>query len=151
MRNLIKACIALDDAPHYDHFVAILSDGEMSALRNIRKYTREYSKIPKIVCLCGSTKFKLQFELASKREGLDGNIVLTVACFGHNGDLSIEECSDGHPIKILLDELHKRKIDLADEILVIDVDKYIGISTKSEIEYAKSNKKLIRYWSEEMK
>ncbi len=51
--------------------------------------------------------------------------------------------------KFFLDELHKRKIDLADEILIIDVNGYIGDSTKSEIEYAKSLNKKIRYLSKE--
>lgn len=56
--------------------------------------------------------------------------------FGHAGDLTEEECSDGHPTKTKLDELHKRKIDMADEILVLNVGGYIGTSTRNEIEYA---------------
>ena len=100
---------------------------------------------PRIVCLCGSTRFKEQFEAAERNEGLDGNIVLTVACFGHAGDLTVEQCTDGHPTKIALDELHKRKIDLADEILVINVGGYVGSSTRSEIDYAEAHGKPVRY------
>ena len=47
--------------------------------------------------------------------------------------------------KEMLDDMHKRKIDMADEIFVINVDGYIGESTKSEIEYAKLNGKVISY------
>ena len=47
--------------------------------------------------------------------------------------------------KEMLDDMHKRKIDLADEIFVINVGGYIGESTKSEIEYAKSMGKKINY------
>lgn len=43
--------------------------------------------------------------------------------------------------KIMLDDMHKRKIDMADEIYVINVGGYIGESTNSEIEYAKQNNK----------
>lgn len=96
---------------------------------------------PKVVCLCGSTRFKEAFEKAMRDETLLGNIILTVGLFGHlekGFDMSSET-------KVMLDELHKRKIDLADEILVINVGGYIGSSTKSEIEYSKVNGKYIRY------
>ena len=45
----------------------------------------------------------------------------------------------------MLDDMHKRKIDMADEIFVINVGGYIGSSTKSEIEYAKANGREVRY------
>ena len=45
----------------------------------------------------------------------------------------------------MLDDMHKRKIDMADEIFVINVDGYIGSSTQSEIEYAKATGKTVRY------
>ena len=89
-----------------------------------------------VVVLCGSTRFRDAFEEQTRRLGLDGKIVLTVACFGHLGDLSPEECERGNPVKDRLDELHKRKIDHADRVLVINVGGYIGESTRSEIEYA---------------
>jgi len=96
---------------------------------------------PTIVCLCGSTKFKDEFIQANRDETLKGNIVLTVGLFGHhepNFDMSSE-------MKVMLDELHKRKIDLADEVLIINVNHYIGNSTKSEIEYAKNAGKIVKY------
>lgn len=94
------------------------------------------SDMPEIVVLCGSTKFKDEFEKAEKSFGLRGFIVLTVALFGHMGDLLPEQVEKGHPIKDALDELHKRKIDLADYVFVLNVGGYIGDSTRSEIEYA---------------
>jgi hypothetical protein len=100
---------------------------------------------PEIVVLCGSTKFPEAFAEASKRLGLAGIIVLSVSMFGHAGDLTDEECTIGHPVKDGLDELHKRKIDLADRVLVLNVGGYIGDSTRSEIEYAERHNKPIDY------
>jgi len=94
----------------------------------------------KIITLCGSTKFKKEFQEENIRLTLEGNIVITVALFGHadNIDLSV-------PTKTLLDRIHKHKIMIADSIFVINKDGYIGKSTKSEIEYAKSFNKEIVY------
>ena len=100
---------------------------------------------PKLITLCGSTRFKDAFVEASRRFGLDGHIVLSVSMFGHSGDLTPEACSDGHPIKTALDELHKRKIDLADEVFVLNVGGYIGRSTRSEIEYAERHRIPVKY------
>lgn len=100
---------------------------------------------PRIVCLCGSTRFKEQFEAAEHTEGLAGNIVLTVVCFGHRGDLPPEACTEGNPTKLALDGLHLRKIEMADEILVINVGGHIGKSTKREIAHARALGKPIRY------
>ena len=70
-----------------------------------------------------------------------GNIVISVGLFGHSGD--DEVWTEG--TKEMLDDMHKRKIDLADEIFVINVDGYIGFSTRSEIEYATLTGKTVRY------
>ena len=98
----------------------------------------------KIITLCGSTKFKDEFFKEQKRLTLEGNIVISVGLFGHSGD--VEAWTDD--TKEMLDEMHKRKIDLADEIFVINKDGYIGESTKSEIEYAKEKGKIIKYMEE---
>lgn len=102
----------------------------------------------KIVTLCGSTRFKAEFERVQKQLTLDGYIVISVGLFGHFGDDEVwENMNEGTltKTKIMLDDMHKRKIDLADEIFVINVGGYIGESTKSEIEYAKSTGKGIKY------
>ena len=96
----------------------------------------------KTITLCGSTKFKDDFMRIQKELTLDGNIVISVACFGHSGDNFTDDQ------KIMLDDIHKAKIDIADEIYVINKNGYIGESTKSEIEYAKAHNKIIRYMEE---
>jgi hypothetical protein len=95
----------------------------------------------KVITLCGSTKFKDAFMEAQKRLTLEGNIVISVGLFGHSGD--DEVWAPG--TKEMLDDMHKRKIDMADEIYVINVGGYIGESTRSEIEYAKKNGRGVRY------
>ena len=95
----------------------------------------------KVITLCGSTKFKDAFMAAQKDLTLKGNIVISVGLFGHSGD--DEVWTEG--TKEMLDNMHKRKIDMADEIFVINVGGYIGESTKSEIEYAIRNGKKVNY------
>lgn len=91
----------------------------------------------KVITLCGSTRFKDEFLDAQKRLTFEGNIVISVGLFGHSGD--DEVWNEG--VKEMLDCQHLAKIDLADEIFVINVGGYIGESTKREIAYAKSNGK----------
>lgn len=98
----------------------------------------------KVITLCGSTRFKDKFLEAQKRLTLAGNIVISVGLFGHSGD--DEVWVEG--TKEMLDNMHKRKIDMADEIYVINVGGYIGTSTKSEIEYAKKTGKTVKYLEE---
>ena len=95
----------------------------------------------KVITLCGSTRFKDAFIDAQKRLTLAGNIVISVGLFGHSGD--DEVWTEG--TKEMLDDMHKRKIDMADEIFVINVGGYIGSSTRSEIEYAKATGKPVHY------
>ncbi len=128
---------------------------------------------PRIVCLCGSTRFEKAYKDAMREETLAGKIVLSVGLLGHAEGIDM----DG-PIKAMLDELHLRKIDLADEVMVLNVrvpvcfscsipcltvhaimsgdisdccgsrikeQNYVGDSTRREIEYATKHGKLIRY------
>lgn len=100
----------------------------------------------KVITLCGSTRFKDDFLREQKRLTLEGNIVISVGLFGHSGDNEVWENMDEDTLtktKEMLDDMHKRKIDMSDEIFVINKNGYIGESTKSEIEYAlKTNKKV---------
>ena len=105
----------------------------------------------KIITLCGSTKFKDDFIQIQKELTLMGNIVISVGLFGHSGDTEVwENMREGEltKTKIMLDDMHKRKIDLADEIFVINKNGYIGESTKSEIEYAIKTGKIVNYMEE---
>ena len=95
----------------------------------------------KVITLCGSTRFKDQFMEAQKQLTLEGNIVISVGLFGHSGDEEVWKPST----KEMLDDMHRAKIDMADEIFVINVGRYIGESTRSEIEYAMANGKPVRY------
>ena len=101
-----------------------------------------------VITLCGSTRFKTEFMEAQKRLTLEGNIVISVGLFGPSGDQEVWENMDEGTLtktKEMLDDMHKRKIDMADEIFVINVGGYIGDSTRSEIEYAKEQGKIVRY------
>lgn len=97
----------------------------------------------KVITLCGSTKFKKEFFQAQKDLTLAGNIVISVGLFCHaDGDYQTVITDE---VKLMLDDMHKRKIDMADEIFVVNPGGYIGSSTKSEIYYAKMHGKKIRY------
>lgn len=98
----------------------------------------------KVITLCGSTRFKEDFERVNRELTLAGNIVISVGCFGHAGDVFTEEQ------KIMLDDIHKRKIDMADAIYVINKDGYIGSSTRSEIEYAIKHGKQIIFMEDDL-
>lgn len=99
---------------------------------------------PKIVCLIGSSRFFQQFQEANYQETMDGKIVLSLGFYPHsNVHHESQGCTPEQKIK--LDELHKRKIEMADEVLVLNVDGYIGDSTKSELLHALRLSKKVRY------
>jgi len=105
---------------------------------------------PSIICLCGSTRFMEAFFLAGWEWTLDGWIVLSIGVCkhadkdgGHGAGAIGQDCAD------MLDELHMRKIDLSDLVLVLNVDGYIGKSTAKEVAYAKQNQKRIIYLEQE--
>ena len=93
-----------------------------------------------IITLCGSIKFKNEFMKVQEKLTLEGNIVFTPNFFNN---IKKEEIS--LDTKKMLDEMHKQKIEMSDEIYVINCGDYIGESTKSEIEYAKTKGKKISY------
>ncbi len=84
----------------------------------------------KVITLCGSTKFKEEFLQIQKQLTLEGNIVISVGMFGHT-DGEFENVITPE-IKVMLDDIHKRKIDMSDEIYVINKNGYIGESTKGK-------------------
>jgi len=95
---------------------------------------------PKVITLCGSTRFWRAFEIANAELTLQGNIVISVGLYGHEVGIDMNG-----EVKKKLDELHKRKIDISDEIFVVNVGGYIGSSTRGEIEYAEKHNKKISY------
>ena len=101
-----------------------------------------------VITLCGSTRFKEEFMEMQKKLTLAGNIVISVGLFGHAGDVEVWENMDEGTLtrtKEMLDDMHKRKIDMADEIFVINKNGYIGDSTRSEIAYALEHGKKVNY------
>lgn len=106
---------------------------------------------PVVVCLCGSTRFMDAFHEAGWNETLAGKIVLSVGVAKHvrthDGGHAAEALGPG--VAEALDELHRSKIDLADEVLVVsDESGYFGDSTRGEIEYAYAQGKRVRYVNE---
>ena len=93
-----------------------------------------------VITLCGSTRFRAEYERVQKELTLQGNIVISVGLFGHSGD--DEVWKDG--VKEMLDEMHLAKIDMADEIFVINLGGYVGQSTSREIAYARSRGKTVK-------
>ena len=102
---------------------------------------------PEIVCLCGSTRFYDMFQAANYDLTMLGKIVLSVGFYPHSKAMHGHGEGVGHDSveKVALDELHKRKIDLADRVYVLNVNGYIGSSTRSEIEYAIAHGKPVDY------
>lgn len=87
---------------------------------------------PEVVTLCGSTKFKDTYERVMREETLKGKVVISVGLFGH-----IEGLDMSGPTKKMLDELHLRKIDMANTVMFLNVDGYLGESSRRELEYAR--------------
>jgi len=94
----------------------------------------------KVITLCGSTKFKKEFLRVQAEETLIGNIVISVGLFGHETGLDMNS-----ETKRMLDKMHFQKIDLADEIFVINPGGYVGLSTCDEIYYAIASRKKVNW------
>lgn len=100
---------------------------------------------PPIVVLCGSTRYWEQIAEANAYETAAGRIVLAPGCNLKQGHPLWSDPARADRLKQVLDDLHLRKIDLADEVLVVNPGGYIGASTSREIDYARSIGKPIRY------
>lgn len=127
---------------HLDHARALVAslDAVMAASRPGSE--RATMGFPPIVCLCGSTRFAGEFQRQSLRLTLAGEIVLSI---GAEDRAAMAEAGDLAAVKARLGELHKRKIDLADYVLVINPGGYAGESARSEIGYALDRGKPVRY------
>ncbi|EPZ43799.1 hypothetical protein [Alicyclobacillus acidoterrestris] len=96
-----------------------------------------------IITLCGSTRFKSEFEQITRELTMSNHIVLAPGVFAHADQIKLTETQ-----KRQLEELHLREIDMSQCIYVIDVDGYIGTSTQREIHYARRKGKPVWYWTE---
>lgn len=95
---------------------------------------------PTVICLCGSTKFKDEFEEAAREQTLKGRIVLTLAFFRKEDGAVLESEQ-----RTMLQHLHRHKIKMSDEILVVNPGGYIGDSTQEDIAFATSLGKRVEY------
>lgn len=131
---------------HVDSDVPLQFWGESPAGDPIWERPEPASR-PRVVCLCGSTRFFEAFQQANYDRTMAGEIVLSVGFYPHSTDKSGHGEGVGHDSieKVALEELHKRKIDLADYVLVLNVSGYVGDSTRSEIEYARHTGKPIEW------
>jgi hypothetical protein len=96
-------------------------------------------KRPTIVCLCGSSRFRKEYAEVFNREEHEGRICLTIHCFKD------DPCCKTPEDHARMDAKHRHKIDLADEILVMNVGGYVGESTRREIAYARGTGKRVRW------
>lgn len=114
----------------------------------IEKQERERIKTAKVICLCGSTRFTgemlvKQWELTKRGYIVVSWCALPADYFKGDDKTHI---GDQEGVKELVDEVHKRKIDLSDEVFVLNINGYIGESTASEIAYAEEIGKPVKYW-----
>lgn len=105
-----------------------------------------------IICLCGSTRFTREMLIKQWELTKRGYIVVSWCALPDDYYRGEDKAhiGDQEGVKAFVDEVHKRKIDLADEVLVIDIGGYIGSSTRSEIDYAVNCGKPVRYLSAEL-
>lgn len=97
------------------------------------------SPMTKIICICGSTRFRAEMAAANRDLTLAGIIVLAPGVFAHDGDV----ITDAQ--KVALDRLHRDKIGLAHEVLVVNPNGYVGESTRREIAYARQTGKPVSF------
>lgn len=105
---------------------------------------------PKVITLCGSSRFPAAFHMANAHFSMLGYVVISLGLYGHADQPEGARflTSDGNETtteKRNLDQLHFRKIDISDGIFVINVGGYVGSSTKREIEYARSQGKFVEW------
>ncbi|MGW6414985.1 hypothetical protein [Streptomyces sp. NPDC055055] len=99
--------------------------------------------LPVIVAICGSSRFMDAIAEADLQETVAGRIVVRLGCDMKHPHQLWADSADAEALKYRLDDLHRAKIRLADEVLI--VGDYIGDSTRSEIDYARAKGKPIRY------
>jgi hypothetical protein len=103
---------------------------------------------PRVICLCGSMRFEPEIQEAAREESVAGHIVVLPLCNMKQPHPLWNDETDAERIKVALDGLHKAKIDLADEVVVVAPGGYVGDSTRSEIAYAEAHGKPVRYWQQ---
>jgi hypothetical protein len=103
----------------------------------------------KVITLCGSTRYKQHFEITNRRLTMDGNVVISLGVFGHTDLPDYDWTTDASDLKRTLDRLHFQKIDMADEVYVVNPGGYVGESTAREIAYALTTGTPVRYLTDD--
>ena len=111
---------------------------------NESELVEKYADFPEIVCLCGSTRFVDTFNEWRKKLTLERKIVVSIELVLPQTTRDDPQHND-YKVKRMLDELHLRKIDLADEVMILNVGGYIGESTRNELNYALSIGRKVTY------
>lgn len=124
-----------------EFFKAIPNSKEVSNNFTPPTLTSKCEESRGVITLCGSTKFKTEFLNMLEILTLAGWVVLLPGYYGHRARFPISD-----DVKEQLDILHKKKIDMSDAIYVLNIDGYIGESTKSEIQYAQDRGKQVIYY-----
>ena len=101
----------------------------------------------KVICLCGSTRFTPEMLITQWNLTKQGNVVLSWCALPDNYFNGEDKTHIGNQegVKEIVDEVHKRKIDLADEVFVLNIGGYIGESTRSEVRYAIEHSKVVKF------
>lgn len=148
LERLVKKGERFRNTPIVDDDFVVVKDDFDSELFLARRHLNKSR--PTVVCLCGGTRFYEAFQKANYDETMAGRVVLSVGFYPHSADKAHGEAVGIPPgefeaVKSRLDELHLRKIDLADEVLVLNVGGYVGDSTRREIAHAVATGKPVRY------
>lgn len=132
--------------PHYSGDCHEYHD-EVIDWSGVRRGARGQSDViaPEIVTLCGSTRFKADINRVNAELTMRGVIVISLGVFGHTDMPHYDWTTDGSADKRMLDEVHRRKIDLAHRVHIVNPSGYIGESTRGEIEYATDQGKTVTY------
>lgn len=107
---------------------------------------KDLADLPTVICLCGSTRFYKEYQRVYFEQTLAGKIVLSVGFYPHaSEEVHGQNIGISEVQKAQLDELHLRKIDLADEVLFLNVGGYLGESSRRELAYAREKGKVIKF------
>lgn len=96
----------------------------------------------RIITICGSLRFQKEMMELSEELELAGNCVLAPIYPVRQGKDAYTESEVS-----VLNAMHREKIKLSDAVFIVNVDGYMGDSTKSEMEYAKALGKEILYYT----
>jgi hypothetical protein len=141
----VRGQVRFDSLSAEGQFWGLVAEARKTLVASCELQEGRWVGFPRVVCLCGSTRFKEAFLRAQEARTLAGEVVLTVGCFPHTDLGGSPEDVLGEDVKRRLDVLHKHKVLMADYVYVLNVGGYVGSSTRSEIDFALANGKPVEY------